>query len=376
MSKKSGRAAKGTGIRNLEIDADTGVYRARFEINGRAVRRSLRTRDRKKAVERLKVLREQVGDIRAGDEPPPLYRDHVKAWIAGGLGGVKDGTADRYKVSLRRLSPSFENKLLTEIDRRSIGAYVEKCQARGDSNATIKRDLTALSRCLSNAVAMGKIDHNAAREWDRSTIKTRRHVITRPDPRSIAMAIAVAPFPFNHLIEFLLANGSRLEETADLRVEHVDLAAAQASFMKTKSSRPRRLNLSAEAVAILRAIRRPNHETDFVFWNPDVGTSWASSKAPRGPRLKNLSRRFQDVKQAAAARAREEGWTFRPFRLHDLRHEYAIRWIERHGSIYTLQKHLGHSSVTVTEQYLDYVTPEAAAAARGDPSPKPSPLDK
>jgi integrase/recombinase XerD len=45
-------------------------------------------------------------------------------------------------------------------------------------------------------------------------------------------------------------------------------------------------------------------------------------------------------------------------RFHDLRHEYAIRYLETGGSIYTLQKLLGHGSIKQTERYLAYLTPQ------------------
>jgi integrase len=43
-----------------------------------------------------------------------------------------------------------------------------------------------------------------------------------------------------------------------------------------------------------------------------------------------------------------------PFRIHDLRHAYAIAEIRADRDIYDLSHHLGHSSVKVTEIYLGY----------------------
>jgi integrase len=44
------------------------------------------------------------------------------------------------------------------------------------------------------------------------------------------------------------------------------------------------------------------------------------------------------------------------FRLHDLRHAYAIAQIRAGRDIYDLSHHLGHSSVKVTEIYLGYAS--------------------
>jgi integrase/recombinase XerD len=56
--------------------------------------------------------------------------------------------------------------------------------------------------------------------------------------------------------------------------------------------------------------------------------------------------------------------TFRRFRFHDLRHAFAVNALKAGMSIYSLCKHLGHGSISVTEKYLNYLTPEEALAAK------------
>lgn len=357
MSKRGRR-----GERNL-YQRD-GIYWVRIQVAGKEERRSLRTRDRKEALRRLKEEQADAERIRARETPRHRYEDAVVDWAATNYGGVKDGTAARYQVSLRQLDIHFSGKFLDQITRKMIGDYVRKRTAAGATHATVKRDLTALSRLFSAAVALGNADQNPAREWDRSVIKEKREPIERPDARSIEACITAAPFPFNHLIEFLLENGSRLEETVSLQERNVDIAAATATFTKTKATKPRALTLSKPAVAALRKVPRPNYPNPYWFWNPEEGKADRQGRM-RGARLTNVSRRFADIKRAAAKLAAAQGWVFRDFRLHDLRHEYAIRWLESGRSIYKLQKHLGHTSVKTTEIYLDFVTADAAAKAKG-----------
>jgi len=54
----------------------------------------------------------------------------------------------------------------------------------------------------------------------------------------------------------------------------------------------------------------------------------------------------------------------RPFRFHDLRHWFSVNYLRRGGSIYTLSQILGHSSVKVTEIYLQFLTPEEAERSK------------
>lgn len=302
--------------------------------------------------------------LRAGELPDYTYEDAVIDWASAQFGGVKDSVQKRYQVSLRQLERKFAPDMrMADIVRRDIGDFVQLRIKDGATHATIRRDLTALSRLMSHAVSMGKIDHNPARDWDRSAIKERREHIERPDDYSVNACLRASAFPWPELLGFLLANGSRLEETASIQWPQVDLARGQASFLKTKSGRPRTVTLGSEALAILQAMPRAN-ATDYVFWNPRDGM--ATRQGTRhGPRLTNISRDFQEVEKKAARLAASEGRVFKRFRLHDLRHEYAIRWVEAGKSIYRLQKHLGHSSVKTTEIYTAYVTPDRAAAAMG-----------
>jgi integrase len=46
------------------------------------------------------------------------------------------------------------------------------------------------------------------------------------------------------------------------------------------------------------------------------------------------------------------------FRFHDLRHLFAVRYLQNGGSIYALQGIMGHTSVKTTEIYLAYLTPD------------------
>jgi integrase len=60
-----------------------------------------------------------------------------------------------------------------------------------------------------------------------------------------------------------------------------------------------------------------------------------------------------------------EGSDFARFRIHDLRHAFAVRWLEAGGNIYRLQKHLGHSSIKTTEGYLDHLPEDIHDVVRG-----------
>jgi integrase/recombinase XerD len=61
---------------------------------------------------------------------------------------------------------------------------------------------------------------------------------------------------------------------------------------------------------------------------------------------------------------KQAGRPFRRFRVHDLRHGFAIRALREGMGIYELSRHLGHTSVSTTEIYLNHVTNEQARDVR------------
>lgn len=339
--------AKSTG-RNLYRRGQT--YWARVQVGGRDVRKSLRTSNRADAVKRLEALLKDVERIRFGEDARHKYEDAVIAWAESGFGGVKPSSAHRYQVSLRMLHEHFAPLYLDQITARRIGEYVRDRRRDQATHATIRRDLSALSRLIAHANAMGWGEENAARTFDRSVIKERRFVMERVDPSSLDQVLGKCSTVFGAYVRFLLATGLRADEGANIRRLKMDWSGARVTVNGKTGLRT--IDLSPEAMAIARSVP-PSLASPYLFW------------APHNSRYHNPSQRFTSAKVSAQKAARKAGAKFKDFRLHDLRHEYAIRWLEDGGSIYRLQQHLGHSSVKTTEGYCAFITPEQAERAKG-----------
>ena len=56
-------------------------------------------------------------------------------------------------------------------------------------------------------------------------------------------------------------------------------------------------------------------------------------------------RNFASNVNQITRRLMAEDPAFKPFRVHDLRHRFAIRWLRNGGDIYRLSMHLRHSSI-------------------------------
>jgi len=115
-----------------------------------------------------------------------------------------------------------------------------------------------------------------------------------------------------------------------------------------KGNKRRTIQLSEAATAHLDGTVRVLG-SDLIFCTPQ-GTKWASPASY-----------FVKIRDRVAKANKD----FRPFRFHDLRHLWAVEALKGGMGIYALSKHLGHTSVSVTERvYLAFLTPEEAEAAK------------
>lgn len=355
--------AKGKGSsKDKNIIWRNGVAYARLQVNGDDRRRSLHTSDPATARRKVRELQDAAEKERAGDLSEITFFKAAAEWAKVGYSVRSESTRERYASSLMMMKDHFGKLRMHEITRGRIGEYVTKRVDGGVTHATVKRDLTALSRLMRYCVSRAWRDDNPAREWDRSTIPEEREPFKRLDERSYQACLAEAGAPWTVMLRFLRASGFRLNVDAlNLERERVNWTTGAVTFI-TKRNRIRTRRLSTEAFAIMQEVQR-SLESPYVFWQLRGGM-----KKPK------LSRSFQNIERRAEARAKREGWPYKAFHPHLLRHEFAIEYLKHGGprggvgSIYTLQGLLGHTSVKTTELYLDYLTDEERDLANGAPS--------
>lgn len=330
-----------------------GKWWARIWHNGREHRRNLQTASEKAAIRKLAALRAEI-EAAPDHEATVSFARAAVEWDRTYLRGLKPRTADRYRESLRKLDPIFGDAMVDQITPRLVGAFVSARAAEGVTNHTIKNDLTALSGIIRVCIANGWLDTNPLAAWDRRVLKHRPKEQRPPGDASVALAAAYSRTPGKrHLVAFLRATGARLSEAKLLRWSEVDMAAGRITLLETKRGQPRVIRMTTpggDARPVLEAVER-HPVAPWVFWHGDGA---AFSQASRG---------LYDLTTRAARLEREAGREFAHFRTHDLRHAFAIAWLNAGGDIYALSRHLGHTSVKTTEQfYLRWMDPAARDA--------------
>ena len=316
------------------------IWWGRVQVAGTEHRRSLRTRDRAEAGKRLKAWKTELERAAHFGIARHSWQEAVTRYVAEIMPhAVKASTATRYLSSFRTVDPILAGLHLDQIDRRTIA---QDRRPQGPTNATRRRDLTAVSQVLRAAVSWEWIDRNVA-----------LRVRPQRDPR--------APRPGT-------PPDRRGHHRADRRMSQRDAARAGAHPAVDRhapggdgiaGATPDRFRQEGDHAGA--------HQVGPRSHRADVGTggrhTQGAARAPRMP-VRVLARRGRALpqpEQSLAAIGKRAGVRFR---RHDLRHRYAVDYLSDGGSIYDLQQILGHASIKTTEIYLAFLTPAEQRVAK------------
>jgi integrase/recombinase XerD len=197
----------------------------RVFVRGQEFRRSLDTDDAPTAKKRRADLKARLLAVKHGDARLTFAEviDAWKPWIAHQVGG---NTVKRYACSLVQLAPFVAGKYLDEINGTLTSEIIRARRASGATDATIKRDLVALSSVMNFAVDEGWQEANLILPRLKR-IKERRDPIMLPRPQDVDKAIARCPGLFGTMVAAARATGCRQEELANARHAHLDRKAGR-----------------------------------------------------------------------------------------------------------------------------------------------------
>lgn len=286
-----------------------------------------------------------------------MFQDVMAEWADQIGRDVSRKTVARYTDSLAKLGPYLDGVYLDEIDGPFMADLIKKRSAviphrklRPISNATLKRDLGALSSVLNFAMDQGYREDNPVLPR-LGRVKERRDPIVLPDPQHVQMVIDRAPGMLAAMLRAYRLTGARRDELVFSRRNHLDQARKQLTLIG-KRNKLRVIDLDGWGYDEVFKSLPVSIGGAFLFWHH------------QGEPYRTLSGQFRVLVAAVAKQAQKQEQDFRPFRLHDLRHLHAVEWLKSGRSIYDLQHRLGHTSIKTTEIYLDYLTPEEARTAK------------
>jgi integrase/recombinase XerD len=306
-----------------------GIWWLRATVAGRELRESLRVRDIK-AARRLRDARlEKFAQARSG-LPQTRWKDAVALWVEHVTGQISPSTAKRYAVSLLQCEPWLGNLQLSDVKSKTISEMARARKIAGASAATIRRDLTAVSRVLTHAESLSLYEGNPTLSF-RKTLRERRDPIELPTREAVEIVIAASPRRFGALIRGAELTGCRLDEIVQARWRDFDPKGGTLRIGKGKGNKSRTISLSCAASAHILGTARVLGSN--VIFCHDSGLAYA-----------NASSNFSQI----CRRVERTQPSFKRFRFHDLRHLYAVRSLLGGMDLWTLSRQLGHTSVKVT----------------------------
>lgn len=333
------------------------VWWMRCSANGVEYRASLRTGDLKTA-RRLRDKR--LAEITAAayhGEVKHTWEEAVTEWAKHALGQIGRSTARRYATSLKQCKPYLTCVDISAVDGKTIQHLInQRRQVDKATPATVRRDLTAISRVLEYAEALGWREGNPTLS-KRKLLRERREPIVLPTFSDISAMIKASSPRFAALISAAVLTGCRQDEITSLLWKQFNAKTGTLEVIG-KGNKRRTIQLSEAATAHLDGTVRVLG-SDLIFCTPQ-GTKWTSPASY-----------FVKIRDRVAKANKD----FRPFRFHDLRHLYSVEALRSGKDIYSLQKHLGHTSVSTTEIYLEFLTPEEEARVKKEASAKDNPVD-
>jgi integrase len=272
-------------------------------------------------------------------------------------GGTYFDKTRKYYIPVMR--DFFNGKKLYQLSALDIQEYQKARKATptkwgGErSDVAVNRELETLRHMLNKAVEWGMLTNNPFSKFKDSIFyeedDSRIRYLTEEEikklfefldrkPKCRRKGKENAPLPYAHLKNIVMAallTGLRRGDILRLKWADVDLDKGILFFFEQKKGNKRKIKiLNSDMINLLKSI--PKGESEFIFNGRD------------GQPLKDVKRSFKTALKKAG---------IRDFHFHDLRHTSASYMVMKGASLKSVQEHLGHTSLTMTQKYA-HLSPE------------------
>ncbi len=348
------------------------VWWLRYQQDGRKVRESLKT-DNRKVADELRLRREvelgqrRLGIVAAASAPAPVVevaaapapgparpladvRREYEAWSAA---HKRPRTILNDKGRLDAFFATVPGKSLVQVATADVERFLTTQAMLGRQPATLLRHREILHAFWRWAVRQGDVPRNVVSEIPRPRLPDR-------DPRFLSLdqvdelLRAVAGDLIAPVIATAVFAGLRREELCWLTWQDLDLEqepailrvrakAVEGERWQPKTKRDRRVPVSGRLREALRAWRDAGQRTgiSWLFPSPE-GCRWDPD---------NLSHRLRSLLERAGL----------PWNFLDLRHTFGSQLARKGVSLLKIARLMGNSPVIASKHYINLVPEEMAA---------------
>lgn len=288
----------------------------------------------------LSLFQQQERDIDIKDILP-IYFNHKKLF-------AREATVSFYESHLNRFAGYLECKgvyTLRGINKHVLDEFVYYCKGKGNKNIYINKVLKAVSNLISFAEDNEYISPMNLKYKRLPEEITKIDIISKEDMKRMVSYVQTLDIRSQAMFLLLLSTGIRSNELTLIKTENVDLKNRRIYLDKTKT-KPRYTPITPELLSILDTLIR-NQNSIWLFPKKDNLNSHISTDA-----IRSLLARIKKALNINVLSA------------HKLRHFYATHLLKNGVDIKTVSKLLGHTTIAMTERYLDITEVEMFEKSR------------
>ena len=257
---------------------------------------------------------------------------------------LREGTIKHYKDSMKQLFKYIDPNIpISTMDNETMGKLVIAIKNSTNINDmslyTYTRDLKTLMyffmRCdyLSTfKISLAKADKQPIETYSDNEL---RKLLKKPNMKKSTFT----EYKSWVIVNFLLSTGVRQHSLINIKIKDIDFFNGVVNVNVTKNRKPLIIPLNSDVLKILQEYLkyRNGNDEDYLFCNV-YGNKLTKSTVYHSLFEYNKNRGVETTG------------------MHRFRHTFAKKWATMGGSVVVLQKILGHSSLAITENYLNILT--------------------
>lgn len=252
---------------------------------------------------------------------------------------VRTGTLEFYKESISNSIKLLNNLKCYEtkqINQDVIDTFTSKLLLNNLKNVSVNKKLKNLKYMLKTLNEYDLIDFPDFKIKRLKEEETKIEIVNNNDLKKVISYLPSLNHTQQLIILLLISTGIRRNELVHIQIENIDLNNNSIYLSFTKTGKPRFCFISEDLKSLLIKQIELASKKKSIFLFPK-GTSHLSADA--------ITSFFEKLKNKLGLKA---------FSPHKLRHLYATQLLKNGADIMAVKELLGHSSLKITQKYLDY----------------------
>jgi integrase len=315
-----------------------GKWYCSITVNGRQIRKSLRTKNEKAARKLYATIEYEsaLGQYPALLQKPNkkvTFEDFCQEYLEWAKVRLRSWKIIPYRLAT--LKKHFSGKLLEQISVADVEKFVltrkndlNNMTGKRISNIGVNRDLLCLQAMFKVAINLGYLKENVVKKVQK--LPEQPSKIDFLSKEEINRLITVCSGWLKAVILISIYCGLRRSETLSLKWGDIDFDNKLILVRMSKSGKSRVSHMPQIVVNELRELKKMSGTSEYLFINA------------KGRPLKSATGSFRN----ALARA-----GIRRIRFHDLRHTYGSMMAMAGADAITLKEGLGHSGLEMSLRY-------------------------